>query len=93
MQVVAVFGELLLQGFAPHHQPLPLQALLLQLTTQQLRLLLGLAAALLHLAQFAIGVFRASRACLSSSSTAIRRSSNSSSFMRSSSSGAAPPPD
>ncbi|MCY1513104.1 hypothetical protein D9M68_475870 [compost metagenome] len=58
MQVVAVLVELFLQRLAPHGQPLPFHALLLQLAAQQLRLLLGLGAALLGVAQLAVGVFQ-----------------------------------
>ena len=37
---------------------MPIHALLFQLTTQQLRLLLGLSAAFLRIAQFAVGIFQ-----------------------------------
>ncbi|MCY1395629.1 hypothetical protein D9M71_105790 [compost metagenome] len=57
MQVIAVFMELFLQGLAPDGQPLPFHAVLFELATQQLRLLLGLAAALLGIAQFTVGIF------------------------------------
>lgn len=58
MEVVAVLVELVLQRLATHAQGLPLHALLLQLATQQLRLLLGLGATLLGIAQFTVGVLQ-----------------------------------
>ncbi|MNS97224.1 hypothetical protein D3C72_1315500 [compost metagenome] len=58
VQVVAILVQLVLEGLAAHGQGLPFEALLLQLATQQLRLLLGLGAALLGVAQLAIGIFQ-----------------------------------
>ncbi|MNF37252.1 hypothetical protein D3C84_181680 [compost metagenome] len=55
-QVVAIFRQLILEGLAPHAEGLPVEPLLLELATQQLRLLLRRAAALLGLAQLAVGV-------------------------------------
>jgi hypothetical protein len=58
MQVVVVLSKLIGQRLAPHVERLPVHALLLQLAAQQLRLLLGLGAALLGIAQFAVGIFQ-----------------------------------
>ncbi|MNJ36793.1 hypothetical protein D3C77_315950 [compost metagenome] len=56
LQVVAVGVQLLLKRLAPYAQPLPFQAVLLQLAAQQLRLLLGLGPALLRITQLAVSL-------------------------------------
>ncbi|MDT4875232.1 hypothetical protein FQZ97_1105860 [compost metagenome] len=63
VQVVAVLVQLFLEGLAAHGQGLPFETLLLQLAAQQLRLLLGLGAAFLGVAQFTVGIFQG-QACL-----------------------------
>ncbi len=57
MQVVAILVQLILQGLAANREGLPLQPLLFQLPTQQLRLLFGLSPALFGITQFTIRVF------------------------------------
>ncbi|MNP07056.1 hypothetical protein D3C76_990660 [compost metagenome] len=56
MQVIAVGLQLFLEGLAPYAQPLPFQAVLLQLATQQLRLLLCLGPAFLRVTQLAVSL-------------------------------------
>ncbi len=58
VQVVAVFEQLVLQGFAAHGQGLPFHALLFELATNQLGLLFRLGPAFFRVAQFAVGVFQ-----------------------------------